>query len=62
MRRLLLVSALTVAAFAGPAHADPSICTIRGCISEIGEKACGQEGCGPVARCHWWTDEPICLY
>jgi hypothetical protein len=63
MKRLLLVSALLCgAALAGPAHADPSICTIRGCVTEIGEAVCGQYGCGPVARCHYWTDYPICLY
>ena len=63
MKRLLLVSAvLCGAALAGPVHADPSICTIRGCITELGEKVCGDYGCGPIPRCHYPTDYAICIY
>lgn len=63
-RRLALVSAVLAAgAFAAPAaHADPYICTLRGCVHDVGESVCGDAGCGPVARCHYWTDQPICLY
>ena len=62
MRRLLLVAA-TVAAFVTPsvAHASDT-CDARSCVHEIGEAVCGDHGCGPVARCHYWTDYPICLY
>jgi hypothetical protein len=63
--RLRLAAALVVAGgalFAAPAHADPYICTIRGCVTQVGEAVCGNEGCGPVARCHYWTDYPLCIY
>ena len=49
MRRLLLLAAVA-AAFATPsaAHAKGSICD--------------DSGCGPIARCHYWTDYPLCIY
>jgi hypothetical protein len=62
MRRLLLGAALAAAFLAPTAHADPSICTIRGCVHEVGEAVCGDQGCGPVARCYYWTDYPFCIY
>jgi hypothetical protein len=64
MRRLLLVSAaLAATALVAPAaHADPSTCALRSCISYVGETVCGDDGCGPVARCHYWTDYPLCIY
>ena len=65
-RRLRLAASLAVAAGAllavPAAHADPYLCTIRGCVSEVGEAVCGEDGCGPVARCHYWTDHPFCIY
>ncbi len=64
MKRLLLVSAvLAAAASAAPAaYADPSTCALRSCITYVGETVCGDYGCGPVARCHPWTDYSLCLY
>jgi hypothetical protein len=66
MRRLtrgLLVGATALAFFAAPAHAEPSICTLQDMRSCAGEAVCGQYGekCG-IARCHYWTDYPFCIY
>jgi hypothetical protein len=49
MKRLLLVSAVLAAAasLAPAAHAQ--------------DGPCDEQACGPIARCHYWTDYPICL-
>jgi hypothetical protein len=59
MKRLLLVSAAFAALLAPAAHADPSSCSLHGCIAYV----CGSEDhCGPVQRCYWFTDYPTCIY
>lgn len=61
MRRFLLVAAVAAAFVTPSAHAQ-DVCDARACIHEVGEAVCGDSGCGPIARCHYWTDYPICLY
>jgi hypothetical protein len=62
MTRLLLAAATAVLAITPSAQAGSSACDGRSCITYVGEKVCGDDGCGPVARCHYWTDYPLCIY
>jgi hypothetical protein len=58
MTRLLLAAAtLAGAAFlAAPAQAQ---CDLHCTVANV----CGSEDhCGPVQRCHYWTDYPTCIY
>jgi hypothetical protein len=64
MTRFLIAGALAVSALAATpsAQADPYTCTLRGCISQVGEAVCGPDHCGPVPRCTYPTDYALCIY